>query len=125
MLGLSSPRPGVSYLFQNPPPGSAMDETLCIVALGSNALISTADGGVLSRPPASWTPALGELVLKVDSRFKKIISMLLKDLDEFARNCVKDELASLDPLLRDVGGWGGGPTGTGDEGGRAIYGDFE
>jgi hypothetical protein len=52
---------------------------------------------------------------------QKIISMLLKDLDVFARNSIKDELASLDPLLRNVGGWGGGGlVGTGDEGGRAV-----
>ena len=55
--------------------------------------------------------------------------MLLKDLDVFARNSIKDELASLDPLLRNVGnaagGWGG-PVGSGDDVGsaRAVY-DFE
>ena len=52
---------------------------------------------------------------------QKIISTLLKDLDVFARNSIRDELASLDPLLRNVGGWGGGGlVGTGDEGGRAV-----
>ena len=45
---------------------------------------------------------------------QKIISVLLKDLDVFARNSIKDELASLDPLLRIVGGWGT-PAGTYDE----------
>jgi hypothetical protein len=50
---------------------------------------------------------------------QKIISTLLKDLDVFARNSIKDELASLDPLLRNVGGWGGGGL-VGDEGGRAM-----
>jgi len=42
---------------------------------------------------------------------QKIISVLLKDLDVFARNSIQDELASLDPLLRNVGGWGA-PSGT-------------
>ena len=42
---------------------------------------------------------------------QKIISVLLKDLDVFARNSIKDELASLDPLLRNVGAWGA-PQGT-------------
>jgi hypothetical protein len=53
---------------------------------------------------------------------QKIISALLKDLDVFARNSIKDELASLDPLLRNVGGGGGGggPVGTGDEAGRTM-----
>lgn len=30
------------------------------------------------------------------------MSTLLKELDQFARNGIKDELASLDPLLRNV-----------------------
>ena len=52
---------------------------------------------------------------------QKMISMLLKDLDVFARNSIRDELASLDPLLRNVGQWGGGgPVGSGDDGGRAM-----
>jgi hypothetical protein len=86
---------------------------------------------------------LGELVLKVDGKFKvrspllyvliwqfawiwnwfslvlrtqKIIPVLLKDLDVFSRNSV---LASLDPLLHNVGGWSV-PVGNGDEG-RATY----
>jgi hypothetical protein len=42
---------------------------------------------------------------------QKIISVLLKDLDVFARDSIRDELASLDPLLRNVGGWGA-PSGT-------------
>jgi hypothetical protein len=48
--------------------------------------------------------------------FDKFISVLLKDLDVFARNSIKDELASLDPLLRNVSV----PVGNDDEG-RAIY----
>lgn len=35
---------------------------------------------------------------------QKIISGLLKELDAFARNGIKDELASLDPLLRNMDG---------------------
>lgn len=33
--------------------------------------------------------------------YQKITSVLLKELDTFARNEIKDELASLDPLLRN------------------------
>lgn len=33
---------------------------------------------------------------------QKITSILLKELDAVARNGIKDELASLDPLLRGV-----------------------
>lgn len=28
--------------------------------------------------------------------------MLLKELDQFARNAIKDELSSLDPVLRNL-----------------------
>ncbi|KAH9957175.1 hypothetical protein BGW80DRAFT_1383256 [Lactifluus volemus] len=45
----------------------------------------------------------------------KMISVFFKDLDVFARNSIKDELASLDPLLRNVGRWSV-PMGNGDEG---------
>ncbi|KAF9265803.1 hypothetical protein L218DRAFT_859286 [Marasmius fiardii PR-910] len=49
-----------------------------------------------------WSPTLNEMVLKIDSKFKKITSLLLKELDGFARAGIKDELASLDPLLRNI-----------------------
>jgi hypothetical protein len=35
-------------------------------------------------------------------RIQKIIMTLLKELDTFARNAIKDELATLDPLLRNL-----------------------
>lgn len=44
---------------------SPADEALWNVALGSAAL----DGGVLDSSPPGWAPALGELVLEVDSKF--------------------------------------------------------
>jgi hypothetical protein len=56
-------------------------------------------------------------------RAQKIVAVLLKDLDMFARNSIKDELASLDPLLRNVGAWGV-PAVNCDDGGRATY-EFE
>ncbi|KAJ6622850.1 hypothetical protein B0H10DRAFT_1787462, partial [Mycena sp. CBHHK59/15] len=49
--------------------------------------------------------------------FQKITSALLKELDQFARRGIHDELASLDPLLCHISA---GP----DEGGRGIY-EFE
>jgi hypothetical protein len=73
MLGLS-PHPGVSYLFQSQTPATAADESLWNVALGSTPLGGAMGPGappsVLNSPPPSWTPALGELVLKVDGKFK-------------------------------------------------------
>ncbi|KIK17022.1 hypothetical protein PISMIDRAFT_238588 [Pisolithus microcarpus 441] len=121
-LGLLSPHPGVSYLF------SGQDSSQRPVDDGDGSLWGIANaqgtghgyGGAMGSPPPSWTPALGDTLLKVDAKFKvwfillgfpvqmttiieqKITSTLLKELDAVARNGIKDELASLDPLLRNV-----------------------
>ncbi|KAI7864328.1 hypothetical protein BDF14DRAFT_1835292 [Spinellus fusiger] len=39
-----------------------------------------------------------ELVLKCDGKFKKIMSLITKELDALARNAIKDELKLIDPL---------------------------
>ncbi|KDQ59638.1 hypothetical protein JAAARDRAFT_56636 [Jaapia argillacea MUCL 33604] len=111
-LGLLAPHPGVSYLFtgnEAAPVTSDSDTSSLWGIANANVTAGPAApfGGVgfhgsLGSPPGSWTPALGEMVLKVDGKMKKVISMLLKELDTFARNSIKDELASLDPLLRNV-----------------------
>ncbi|KAF8610451.1 hypothetical protein BDV93DRAFT_601457 [Ceratobasidium sp. AG-I] len=49
-----------------------------------------------------WTPGQMEMVVKIDARVKKILSILLKELDIIAREAIRDELSSLDPLLRNV-----------------------
>ncbi|OBZ75827.1 hypothetical protein A0H81_04792 [Grifola frondosa] len=46
---------------------------------------------------------LGDTVRQIDNKLKKVIGTLLKELDDCARTGIKDELASLDPLLRHVG----------------------
>ncbi|EGN96252.1 hypothetical protein SERLA73DRAFT_185899 [Serpula lacrymans var. lacrymans S7.3] len=116
-LGLLAPHPGVSYLFPGAEPKPAAEDadgTLWGIANGQ-VPHHGAYGGALGSPPPSWTPALGDMVLKADSKFKKITAALLKELDAFARNSIKDELASLDPLLRNV---------TSSDYGREQY-DFE
>jgi hypothetical protein len=77
MLGLA-PHPGVSYLFQSQTPASATDDALLNVALGTAGgnNNNAGNGGVLHSPPPSWTPALGELVLKVDGKFKVRVLLL-------------------------------------------------
>ncbi|KAF8894710.1 hypothetical protein BD779DRAFT_1502529 [Infundibulicybe gibba] len=83
-------------------------------------------GGTLGSPPSGITPNLAETILKIDSKFKKITSILLKELDAFARNGIKDELASLDPLLRNINVPDEEPSTNGilNTGGRVVY-DFE
>ncbi|KAG2114815.1 uncharacterized protein F5147DRAFT_433129 [Suillus discolor] len=100
-LGLLAPHPGVSYLF------SGADSNVKQMDDGDSSLWGIANvhggyGGALGSPPPSWTPGMGDMLLKVDTKFKKITSALLKELDEVARNGIKDELTSLDPLLRNV-----------------------
>lgn len=100
-LGLLAPHPGVSYLF------SGADSNVKQMDDGDSSLWGIANvhggyGGALGSPPPSWTPGMGDMLLKVDAKFKKITSALLKELDQVARNVIKDELTSLDPLLRNV-----------------------
>ncbi|KAJ7677215.1 hypothetical protein B0H17DRAFT_945085 [Mycena rosella] len=136
-LGLLAPHPGVSYLFSpdgssgpygtpqqgqfssNPHLSSNSNPNLPGSELDLGTLWGIANvsaGGHMSSPPATWTAGLGEMVLKIDGKFKKITTVLLKELDQFARNGIKDELASLDPLLRNIN--------IPEEGGRTIY-EFE
>ncbi|KIM49495.1 hypothetical protein M413DRAFT_438680 [Hebeloma cylindrosporum] len=70
-------------------------------ASGSSGNMAPGGTGPLA---AIWTNSYGEMVLKIDGKLKKIISGLLKELDAFARNGIKDELGSLDPLLRNMDG---------------------
>ncbi|KAJ8659971.1 hypothetical protein O0I10_004197 [Lichtheimia ornata] len=44
------------------------------------------------------TQAYFELVLKCDSKLKKIFALVTKELDGLARNAIKDELKLIDPL---------------------------
>ena len=135
-----------NLLVPPPVPESEMSGSLWGIA---NASVTTGAGGgsngpfmhgsALASPPASgWTSGFGEMVLKIDGKLKvrplfslsrqgserfflqKITSALLKDLDAFARNGIKDELASLDPLLRNIKI----PDDAGAGGGRIVY-DFE
>ncbi|KAJ6606396.1 hypothetical protein DFH09DRAFT_7569 [Mycena vulgaris] len=134
-LGLLAPHPGVSYLFspETGPYGTpqhGQGQSSSNPQLSSNPNLSgyesdagslwgianVSTGGQMSSPPVTWTAGLGEMVLKIDGKFKKITTVLLKELDQFARNGIKDELASLDPLLRNIN--------VPEEGSRTIY-EFE
>ncbi|KAI0692209.1 hypothetical protein BC835DRAFT_1278059 [Cytidiella melzeri] len=103
-LGLLSPHPGVSYLFTGMDAATTNDSenSLWGIAHANVAASSGLYGGALGSPPPSWTSALGDAVRTIDSKLKRIIATLLKELDEIARNGIKDELASLDPMLRNV-----------------------
>ncbi|KAI6009382.1 hypothetical protein F5J12DRAFT_823200 [Pisolithus orientalis] len=103
-LGLLAPHPGVSYLFsgQDSLQRPTDDGDGSLWGIANAHITSHGYGGAMGSPPPSWTPALGDTLLKVDAKFKKITSTLLKELDAVARNGIKDELASLDPLLRNV-----------------------
>ncbi|KAF8520152.1 hypothetical protein BU17DRAFT_47038 [Hysterangium stoloniferum] len=94
-LGLLSPHPGGAD-------AEGGDASLWGIVSGNPH-----NGNTLGNSPSLWTAAMGEMFVKIDGKFKescsyKITSTLLKELDQFARNGIKDELASLDPLLRNV-----------------------
>ncbi|KAI8999053.1 hypothetical protein BD414DRAFT_533850 [Trametes punicea] len=109
-LGLLSPHPGVSYLFSgmDAAPANEGDNSLWGIANatmmgpGGASGPSSIYGGGPGSPPPSWTSTLGDTVRQIDNKLKKLIATLLKELDDCARAGIKDELASLDPLLRHV-----------------------
>ncbi|KAJ3728603.1 hypothetical protein EV361DRAFT_203834 [Lentinula raphanica] len=123
-LGLLIPHPGVSYLFTDGPQ-SAFSGTMSpnlsqhsypstyppesdphisgsLWSIANGGLSTTAGFSFGAGPLPAWSSSLGEMVLKIDNKFKKLTSILLKELDQFARTGIKEELASLDPLLRNI-----------------------
>src|ERR1700729_27594 len=74
-LGLQAPHPGVSYLFSGAeatPKDDVKDEGSLWGIAHAHAPPSTGGytNGGMNSPPPSWTPALAEMVLKVDGKFK-------------------------------------------------------
>lgn len=67
-LGLLSPHPGVSYLFTGSEPYAHTplenESSLWGIANANNM------GGSMGSPPPNWTSTYGEMVLKVDGKFK-------------------------------------------------------
>ncbi|KAG8899711.1 hypothetical protein FRB99_006477 [Tulasnella sp. 403] len=53
-------------------------------------------------PPPAWNPAYADMLNKVDAKFMRIITSILKKVDETARNRIREELASLSPLLQNM-----------------------
>ncbi|KAI9280434.1 hypothetical protein BY458DRAFT_500676 [Sporodiniella umbellata] len=48
------------------------------------------------------TQAFFELVIKCDAKFKKIVSMITKELDQLARDAIKEELRMIDPISQST-----------------------
>ncbi|KAJ3489913.1 hypothetical protein NLI96_g1802 [Meripilus lineatus] len=102
-LGLLSPHPGVSYLFTGAEAAPTNDSESSLWGIAhATAIAGSNYGGGLGSPPPSWNSALGDAIRQIDGRLKKLIATLLKELDDCARKGIRDELSSLDPLLRNV-----------------------
>lgn len=77
-LGLLAPHPGVSYLFDSGDGegggGGGVGGSLWGIAnaslMGAGIGIGAGHGSALSSPPPNWNSALGEMVLKIDGKFK-------------------------------------------------------
>ncbi|KAH9948120.1 hypothetical protein B0H21DRAFT_821302 [Amylocystis lapponica] len=108
-LGLLSPHPGVSYLFTGADAAPVHDGegSLWGIANASGSGLGGGGGtalygGALGSPPPSWNSQQADMVRQIDNKLKKLIATLLKELDDCARAGIRDELASLDPLLRNA-----------------------
>lgn len=74
-LGVLSPHPGVSYLFQGNDTNQLNDEgSLWGIANGAYFPAGLTGAGMMS-PPATWTPTLGDMFLKIDSKLKVRLSV--------------------------------------------------
>ena len=72
-LGLLSPHPGVSYLFQNGDTPVPIDGEGSLWGIANGSIGGSQIGigyGGLASPPPTWTPALGVMIEKVDGKFK-------------------------------------------------------
>jgi hypothetical protein len=75
-LGLLSPHPGVSYLFSGSNGSSHTEGEVALWGIanasvgGSGPAVGTVYGSATGNLVANWTPALAELILKVDGKFK-------------------------------------------------------
>ena len=67
-LGVLTPHPGVSYLFQEGQQAD-VDGTLWGIANGTH-ITNGVTGGALISPPPAWTPGLGDTILKIDGKLK-------------------------------------------------------
>jgi hypothetical protein len=92
--------PGISYMLSAGYDQSSVSAT----SPGLNGDSGSLSGhpGQLNSPPPTWNPSMGEMIMKIDSRLKKLIGKLLAELDQIARTAIREELASLDPLLRNL-----------------------
>lgn len=64
---------------------------------------SDADKSLHGLPTPAITGVTQELLLKADAKIRKTIGIQVKDIDAFARQMIKDELSSIDPLLKELG----------------------
>jgi len=122
-LGLLSPHPGVSYLFSGdnatyPAPnqqshsnpnlvqplhtnasGEEMSSSLwSIVNPGAgpvgSLMYGSIYGGGMGSPPPVWTPALGEMVLKIDGKFKVRMCFVRGHLTLFYLCCTENHVGA-------------------------------
>ncbi|PWN47539.1 hypothetical protein IE53DRAFT_245260 [Violaceomyces palustris] len=103
---------GSSSTLLNPPSSGGIQAGSPIPPLPNS---SERDGWPSETSPFSVAfvngPALGgsvssmtqDLMIKVDGKFKKIMSQQIKEIDALARQLIKEELSGLDPLMKDMG----------------------
>ncbi|KAG8856151.1 hypothetical protein FRB91_001156 [Serendipita sp. 411] len=98
-LGVITPYPGLTSLWPGgTPPADEMGEG-SLWALASNGPAISVAG--YQNAVMSIAKEL-ENVKTIDGKLKKVIALLLKELDTFARDAIKAELESLDPLLKNL-----------------------
>ncbi|KAG8992889.1 hypothetical protein FRB90_000877 [Tulasnella sp. 427] len=75
---------------------------IAIAGGGGGGLSSTNLPGHPASPPPTWSVQYGDMFAKADQKIMRIISFILKKVDETARNRMREELAQLNPLLQNL-----------------------
>jgi len=86
-------------------PGSSNsgDSDMCssLWSIANASSIGMGMGAGVPQPTISWSATQSDMILKIDTKLKKVTTTLLKELDILARKGIQDELKSLGPLLKN------------------------
>lgn len=91
----ASPMPGVGAI-------SVSGFMPAIAIAGGGGLPSSNMSGHPGSPPPTWSVGYADMFTKADQKIMRIISFILKKVDETARNRIREELAQLNPLLQNL-----------------------
>lgn len=90
----ASPMPGVGAI--------GVSGFMPAIAIAGGSGPQSNMSGHPASPPPTWSVTYADMFTKADQKIMRIISFILKKVDETARSRIRDELAQLNPLLQNL-----------------------